>query len=599
MTTPSPPSTPRGAPRGSQDARPSSATSSSPRPPQSSAFTSAQPTPPPAPPPASFSVGNPMHAGTASAAEDEAAHPALANDARTPRPRRYRMLPPTWEMQSVVRVLASLNRPQFRSVLIYCFLTLWVNADINLLAPNLTQVQQYFNMTSDERDLLLGGYVPLVFYLVASVSSIVFGALGDTGNRTRLLFFVIVLGEVGCLATLAVETYAGLLVTRAVVGASVGGAQPLVMSLVSDQYGTKHRGQALAIISIFIVGGTLMGQLISSAVGPTSGWKWPFLVVAVPPLVVVPLLFCVVEPWRGQADVATESRAKGGPSSPVAPSESRAATTNASPLSSRDATSQKPAQDAPKYEAVFSWNAVRTLLTTRTAALYCALTVFSTAPWGVALSFAQDWLANERGLSVESTSLVLVGFGLGGAIGTVAGGLAVDLIWKREVTFVPVLLGSAILLALAPYFVFVDAPLGTVTAFAGVAFLVALPAMVAQGGGSQALLLNVTMPESRSFASAVFTVAQNIGFGVGPVVYAYIANATGSRTTAFNWLTICWFLVAILYAATLPFVRTDAQRVLEAVRKAAVMDLLHSDNQEGLVAVAVAAEVAEGGAKPG
>ena len=59
--------------------------------------------------------------------------------------------------------------------------------------------------------------------------------------------------------TLAAQTYWEFWVTRAVTGMSIGGATPLIYSMVGDLYNDELRGKVSAFVTVFGSLGTFIG----------------------------------------------------------------------------------------------------------------------------------------------------------------------------------------------------------------------------------------------------------------------------------------------------------------------------------------------------
>ena len=107
--------------------------------------------------------------------------------------------------------------------------------------------------------------------------------------------------EAPCLATIFVTQYWQLWVTRAFTGVAVGGALPLVFSLAGDMFPPDQRSHASSIIGLCMMIGISLGQAVAGYMGPTYGWRLPFVVVAVPGIIVAVLFFFTVsEPKRGK-----------------------------------------------------------------------------------------------------------------------------------------------------------------------------------------------------------------------------------------------------------------------------------------------------------
>ena len=67
-------------------------------------------------------------------------------------------------------------------------------ADQNLLAPNLSAAAEEFGFSEREKDVKLGGWLQLAFFVVGSPASLVIGWLADKPSipRTRLFFFTVI-----------------------------------------------------------------------------------------------------------------------------------------------------------------------------------------------------------------------------------------------------------------------------------------------------------------------------------------------------------------------------------------------------------------------
>jgi MFS family permease len=104
-------------------------------------------------------------------------------------------------------------------------LSFFLFADQQLVAPNLSQISRDLNLTDAERDLYLGGLVPLCFFAVGTPFTVFMGPIIDRVHRRNLFVVLIFLG---------VNTVAGLLITRAVTGIAMAAAEPLIFSMLSD-----------------------------------------------------------------------------------------------------------------------------------------------------------------------------------------------------------------------------------------------------------------------------------------------------------------------------------------------------------------------------
>ena len=97
----------------------------------------------------------------------------------------------------------------------------------------LTPMHSHVYVTTDN---LLGGQIALGFFIIGGFISVIAGYLTDVWNRVRLFAGVVILGELSCILTYWSTTYTQLYVCRVLTGVSIGGANPILFSLLADFY---------------------------------------------------------------------------------------------------------------------------------------------------------------------------------------------------------------------------------------------------------------------------------------------------------------------------------------------------------------------------
>ncbi|KAL7524450.1 hypothetical protein ACHAXR_000578 [Thalassiosira sp. AJA248-18] len=122
-------------------------------------------------------------------------------------------------------------------------------ADMNLLAPNLSTIADEFGMDEDERDIKLGGLIALGFFFVGAPVSFMVGWLADSINRSPLFAVTVFFGELGCLMSVFVQSYWQLYICRVMTGISVGGAIPVIYSVLGDMFPAKQRAAISAVVT--------------------------------------------------------------------------------------------------------------------------------------------------------------------------------------------------------------------------------------------------------------------------------------------------------------------------------------------------------------
>jgi MFS transporter, Spinster family, sphingosine-1-phosphate transporter len=113
------------------------------------------------------------------------------------------------------------------------------------------------------------------------------------------------------LLTAITKNYDELFLRHVIVG--IGEASFVAMSpaFLSDLFPETKRGRMLSIFYIAIPAGTALGYLIGGYLGHEHGWRMPFLVCAIPGLLLCFALLALKEPERGANDHIADSLERG------------------------------------------------------------------------------------------------------------------------------------------------------------------------------------------------------------------------------------------------------------------------------------------------
>lgn len=312
------------------------------------------------------------------------------------------------------------RREKFTAKFLYLFsislVVLMLNADQNLIAPSLTEIAKEFNLTDQQKDLYLGGYLSIAFFAFGGVAALLAGYAADSHNRRVSFTIVVLIGEISCLCTIFVTGFWGLFVTRLFTGISLGGSYPILFSMIGDTFIDEWRGRASSFLQIVSGGGVLFGQTIAALVAPTYGWRVPFAVVSIPAIAFTILFFCTAtEPKRG-----TQERV----------------------LKQMVQDSVIDSSQLESYKGTMSKKKLCLLLQSKTVVLLLLLSLPSNLPWGFLLVYAQDFLMQDvgktipGGISSSQSLLVVIIFAISSAIGSVIGGMLTDALWRRRPVWV-------------------------------------------------------------------------------------------------------------------------------------------------------------------
>lgn len=178
---------------------------------------------------------------------------------------------------------------------------------------------------SDVQASLLVGAAFALFYVGAGLP---LGVLADRVNRTRLITACLVVWSFMTAACGMAGSFAQLFLARMGVGIGEAGYSPAAVSMIGDQYTRERRSRAMGIYTAaiplgmglaLIGGGALMqvaptiAEAFEPVLGPIRPWQVVFVLVALPGLLLAPLIFMLREPPRqGSGERSDNALPRGG-----------------------------------------------------------------------------------------------------------------------------------------------------------------------------------------------------------------------------------------------------------------------------------------------
>ena len=400
-----------------------------------------------------------------------------------------------------------------------------------------------------------------------------------------------------CLLTYWSTSYWELYLCRAVTGFSIGGALPLIYSILGDLFTADERHKVNAGVGIGTGLGTSVGQGIAGFLGPTFGWRLPFLVVSLPALVCAALVWkTVADPERGQLEsavlehrrktinnistrddeesfrfsdtseetqtsvemqqlklVASEDETLTGDhnqhlnetaSLSIIQGRSKLGVRRRSRSLERDnsQTDEGCTKESPRvataklhtFQIFYRQHvepvarALLVLLKTPTVLLALLQGAPGCIPWGIVLTYLNDFLAEDRGMSVEFATFTVLWFGFGNFVGQLAGGAGGQYLYCVDKRYPALLAGSMAIFGCVPFWILLN-QVNSTSSFlylASVSFVSGAAAGVT-GPIIKATLQNVTLPTMRGQAFALFNTFDDFGRGLGPVFVAFLITRMG------------------------------------------------------------------------
>eukprot|EP00930_Biecheleria_cincta_P011156 TRINITY_DN11371_c0_g2_i1.p1 TRINITY_DN11371_c0_g2~~TRINITY_DN11371_c0_g2_i1.p1 ORF type:complete len:568 (+),score=89.85 TRINITY_DN11371_c0_g2_i1:162-1706(+) len=431
---------------------------------------------------------------------------------------------------------------------------MFLHADQNLAAPNLSAIAADFEMTPMQKDSRLGGLVQFGFFLVGGAVSVFVGPAADGFDRVTVLMAVVLCGCVPSLlmSLMVPSSKAGFFyffLARICTGVAIGGSFPVLFSLSADVFPASQRALISGAIGSAGNIGAALGGVMSGIVGPKWGWRVPFGVVAVPSLCCALLVRMLL------VDPRTTQKAKARKETPVA-NEAFSAWMAGAEMRGEGAMSLEDL-DLTKFEKV---------LQVRSNRLIFAQALPGCIPISIIVTFLADYLVAEMGMAVEASTAITAVFGISCMCFGVGGGILGQALWngRRRDQYV-LLCCAGMLAAPLPFIALVNAPKALVASESGRPTLVAF--FLALCGGSAALagpnirsiLMNVNPSERRGTVFSAFTLCDDLGKGLGPTFVVTLVSIMG-RQRAFTVAFSCWWLSCFILSQLRYCVADDASR---------------------------------------
>jgi MFS family permease len=169
--------------------------------------------------------------------------------------------------------------------------------DQNLVRGVIDPLKEEFHLSDAKIGLLLSCFV-----LVNGLITVPAGYLADRWNRTRTIGHTIIVWSGITALTAAAPNYWSLVGIRSALGFGQGVTEPSAGSLLADYYPADVRGKAFSIQQVLLFLGFGLGVGLGGVIGNSLGWRWAFLIVGTPGIVVAFLVYRLKEPSRGHGE---------------------------------------------------------------------------------------------------------------------------------------------------------------------------------------------------------------------------------------------------------------------------------------------------------
>eukprot|EP01029_Cantina_marsupialis_P009011 TRINITY_DN2112_c0_g1_i1.p1 TRINITY_DN2112_c0_g1~~TRINITY_DN2112_c0_g1_i1.p1 ORF type:complete len:556 (+),score=86.75 TRINITY_DN2112_c0_g1_i1:90-1757(+) len=488
----------------------------------------------------------------------------------------------------------------------------------NLLAPNLTSCAVDLKI-EDKKDLYLGGALTLGYFIAGLPIVMLIGRKIDTTNDRRLyLLMLCAANGVFCLATGWVTKFWELLIVRILSGIPAACVNPLLLSLLNDDFLPENRSKAAFCAQTSMGVGFFIGQIIAGKIGPTYGWKSPFILNAILCFSILFFIyFKTVEPERPARgeELASSAIVQSSPTRPrrnsitYSPIVPKTSPQNSSVLNSSNPflvspSTNNPYADLPQQlfedeillddcdvggtlvgvpgrgragslvslaglappianDQTFK-ESVKEVFAVPTNAIICTQGIVGTIPLAVMAVFMTDFLSLEKGLSVESSSLIMVVFGVGAAVGMAVGSGIGDKLYKKKKCLMTIFLGVATIIGVLPMLHVINVPFqgGPDPELMVYIYVVVAGALVnVSASNVKAILIHVNPGNLVATVVTFQNTTASIGRGIGPIFIQMFMSANEGRKRAFNISMSCWIVCGLMFLWCALYIKHDAETV--------------------------------------
>lgn len=147
---------------------------------------------------------------------------------------------------------------------------------------------------------MLGGLSFAVFY---SLAGLPIARLAEGASRVKILAVATGLWSAMTALSGAASAYWQLFLFRMGVGVGEAAQLPCSYPLIADHFAREKRGRAIALVTLGIPAGSLIGAMGGGYIAQHFHWRWAFVAAGIPGLLIATLVYLTLrEPPRGYAD---------------------------------------------------------------------------------------------------------------------------------------------------------------------------------------------------------------------------------------------------------------------------------------------------------
>lgn len=171
-------------------------------------------------------------------------------------------------------------------------------ADRSVVASIAGPLKADLKLTDSQLGLLQG----MSFALLYCLLGIPFARLAERGSRVKILAGATAVWSLMTVVCGSVTSFAALLLARLGVGVGEAGFLGPSASLIGDHFPRGKRAMASSWMMMGVPFGAFIGAVAGGAIAQTWGWRWAFVAMGAPGVIVALLVLTLRDPQRGTMD---------------------------------------------------------------------------------------------------------------------------------------------------------------------------------------------------------------------------------------------------------------------------------------------------------
>lgn len=203
--------------------------------------------------------------------------------------------------------MPSRDRHATYALAILTFINLFNYVDRWVVAAILEPMKADLHLTDTQLGWLASGFI-----IVYSMTSPIFGSLGDSKKRPPLIAIGVGIWSLATGLAGFARGFWTLFIARATVGVGEAAYGTIAPALLSDQFPIERRGRIMAVFFSAIPIGSAAGYVLGGLADHHFGWRAAFWIAGFPGILLALLVLLVRDPPRGQNDAAGTVKAAGG-----------------------------------------------------------------------------------------------------------------------------------------------------------------------------------------------------------------------------------------------------------------------------------------------